>query len=100
MYRELFLGFVRVHILYHAAREEVCGSGLSEELARHGYSISPGTLYPTLRGLEREGYLTSRPKVEGGRRRIYYRATAKGRKALEKAKKQALELVHEIMEYG
>jgi DNA-binding PadR family transcriptional regulator len=26
-----------------------------EELARHGYKISPGTLYPMLHALERKG---------------------------------------------
>ncbi|MBC7246337.1 MAG: helix-turn-helix transcriptional regulator [Actinobacteria bacterium] len=98
MYRDLFLGFVKVHILHHAARGSISGVGMSSELARHGYSISPGTLYPTLRKLERDGYLKSWSGVEGGRRRVYYTATAKGRKALEKARVQALELVREIME--
>jgi DNA-binding PadR family transcriptional regulator len=36
--------------------------------------------------------------VEGGRRRIYYTATAQGRDALDKARRQAVELVKEIME--
>lgn len=98
MQRELFLGFIKVHILYHAAKEEVSGVGMAEELARHGYAVSPGTLYPTLRKLERQGYLRSEARVEGGRRRIYYTATAKGRKALEAAKRKALELVNEILE--
>lgn len=98
MQRELFLGFIKVHILHHAAREEISGVGMAGELARHGYTISPGTLYPTLRKLERQGYLKSEARVEGGRRRIYYTATSKGRKALERAKRQALELVNEIVE--
>jgi hypothetical protein len=34
-----------------------------EELRRHGYRISPGTLYPMLHALERKGYLRSR--IEG-----------------------------------
>ncbi|NMC01995.1 MAG: PadR family transcriptional regulator, partial [Chloroflexi bacterium] len=46
--RELFLGFVKAHILYHAGREAVYGLWLIEELARHGYELSPGTLYPIL----------------------------------------------------
>ena len=29
-----------------------------EELARHGYKVSAGTLYPILHGLEERGYLT------------------------------------------
>jgi len=98
MHRELFLGFVKIHILYHASHEEVSGVGLSQELARHGYGISSGTLYPTLRKLERNGYLNSSSRVVDGRRRIYYTATLKGRKALVKAREQALELVNEIMD--
>jgi DNA-binding PadR family transcriptional regulator len=98
MHRDLFLGFVKIHILYHATHEEVSGVGLSKELARHGYSISPGTLYPTLRKLEKDGYLSSAGRVENGRRRIYYTATAKGRKALERAREKARELVEEIRE--
>ncbi|MGW6485673.1 hypothetical protein [Streptomyces sp. NPDC055056] len=34
---------VRLHILHHAAEEEVHGAWMTEELARHGYDISPGT---------------------------------------------------------
>jgi PadR family transcriptional regulator PadR len=98
MNRDLFLGFIKIHILYHASHEEVSGVGLSRELARHGYSVSSGTLYPCLRRLERDGYLMSSSRVEDGRRRIYYTATAEGRKALEKAREQALELVDEITE--
>lgn len=98
MQRDLFLGFMKIHILYHASHEEVSGVGLSNELARHGYSISPGTLYPTLRKLERDGYLNSASRVEGGRRRIYYTATTQGIRALEKARQQAVELVKEILE--
>ncbi|MEW6555654.1 MAG: PadR family transcriptional regulator [Actinomycetota bacterium] len=98
MYRDLFLGFIKVHILYHASHEEVSGVWLSRELARHGYGISPGTLYPTLRKLEKDGLLVSESRVENGRRRICYTTTPRGREALEKARKQALELVDEIME--
>jgi len=55
--REFFLGFIKIHILYHA----------SKELARHGYNVSPGTLYPVLHRLEKEGYLESSPRVVNGR---------------------------------
>ncbi|OFW59484.1 MAG: PadR family transcriptional regulator [Actinobacteria bacterium RBG_19FT_COMBO_54_7] len=97
--RDLFLGFVKIHILYHASQEEVSGVWLSTELKRHGYAISPGTLYPTLRKLEKDSYLTSSGRVEQGHRRIYYRTTARGKKALEKARHQAHELIDEIEEW-
>lgn len=95
--REFFLGFVKIHILYHAAREQIFGAEIAEELARHGYSISPGTLYPTLHGLERDGYLESSTRVVGGKVRRYYRATAEGKIMLERAKKRINELVSEVL---
>jgi len=98
MHRDFFLGFIKIHILYHASHEEVSGVGLARELERHGYSISPGTLYPTLRRLEREGYLVSEDRVEGGRRRVYYTATPRGREALEEAREKIRELVDEVLE--
>jgi len=58
MIREVDLAFIKIHILYHAAEEEVYGVGLIEELARHGYRLSPGTLYPTLAKMVRLGLLT------------------------------------------
>ena len=38
----MFLGgFVRLHILYHAAREPIFGVEMMEELRRHGYDVAP-----------------------------------------------------------
>ncbi|WP_435897631.1 hypothetical protein [Streptomyces cyaneofuscatus] len=37
---------VRLHILHHAAEEEIHGAWMTEELASHGYRISPGTPVP------------------------------------------------------
>jgi len=98
MLRDLFLGFVKVHILHHAAREPVYGLWLLEELARHGYDLSPGTLYPTLHSLEREGFLSSERRVVGGRLRRYYTATPAGRAALTEARARIAELVAEVLE--
>lgn len=47
--REFFLGFVKIHILYHASIGPISGVEIAEELERHGYRLGPGTLYPTLR---------------------------------------------------
>ena len=96
--REFFLSFIKVHILYHAAKEPVFGVELVAELARHGYSISPGTLYPTLHRLEREGYLERDSKVVNGRVRKYYRTTDKGRQVLERSRQKIRELVAEVLE--
>jgi PadR family transcriptional regulator PadR len=68
-----------------------------EELARHGYRISSGTLYPILYGLERKGYLRSTEQCEGKSRRKVYTATPRGRKALQAAKNKIRELFHEVV---
>ena len=69
-----------------------------EELARHGYRISPGTLYPLLHGLEKKGYLRSAERRNGKSLRKVYRATARGRKALRAATGKVRELFQELME--
>jgi DNA-binding PadR family transcriptional regulator len=96
--RHFFHGFIRLHILYHAAKNETYGAEITEELVRHGYRLSQGTLYPTLHLLEELGYLRSQTKVVQGRRRKYYRATGPGRKVLKEARKKLQELVAEIIE--
>jgi DNA-binding PadR family transcriptional regulator len=55
--RYLYVGLIRLHILHHAAEEPIYGLGMIEELSRHGYKLSAGTLYPLLHGLEKKGYL-------------------------------------------
>jgi PadR family transcriptional regulator, regulatory protein PadR len=95
--RMFFAGFVRLHILYHAAEESICGVEIVAELGRHGYRLSPGTVYPVLHDLEQAGYLTGWNKVVSGKQRKYYRATAEGRKALEAAKEKLQELAAEVL---
>jgi PadR family transcriptional regulator PadR len=96
--REFFLGFVKIHILYHAVKEPIFGVEIMRELARHGYDLSPGTLYPTLHRMERDGYLSSSHQVVDGRVRKYYRATDAGMRMLEQSKKQIMELVREVVD--
>ena len=96
--REFFLGFIKIHILYHAAEEPIFGVEIARELARHGYNISPGTLYPVLHRLEKEGYLESNSQLVNGKVRKYYQATDAGKRALEQSKKKIRELVTEVIE--
>jgi DNA-binding PadR family transcriptional regulator len=96
--RHFFNGFIRLHVLYHAARGPTYGAEITEELIRHGYRLSQGTLYPALHLLERLGYLRSRTEVVLGKRRRYYRATPAGRKVLEEARQKLRELVAEVLE--
>ncbi len=95
--KTFFGGFVRLHVLYHAAREPVFGVEMMEELARHGYHIGPGTMYPIFHQLEEAGYLTAHAEVVGGKQRKYYRATPEGIAAMEEAKKKLRELVKEVL---
>lgn len=97
-HRELFAGLIRLHVLHHAVEGEVYGQWMMDELARHGYRISPGTLYPLLHGLEEKGYLKSHQERSGGRTRRIYHATPKGREALDVAKDKVRELFEEILE--
>jgi PadR family transcriptional regulator, regulatory protein PadR len=76
--RDLYSGMIRLHILHRAEKEMIFGLGMAEELARHGYKISPGTLYPILHGLER-GYLRSREERSGRSIRRVYGITRSGR---------------------
>jgi DNA-binding PadR family transcriptional regulator len=96
-HQELLAGLIRLHILHHAAEGELYGQWMIEELARHGYKLSPGTLYPMLHGMERKGYLRSRERRAGRSIRRLYRATRLGRSALKEATQKVRELFTEIL---
>jgi PadR family transcriptional regulator PadR len=96
--KDLYSGLIRLHILHHAVHEPIYGLSIIEELGRHGYNLSAGTLYPLLHGLEKKGYLRSNTKRDGRTVRRVYRATARGRKALEAAKDKVRELFGELLE--
>ena len=96
--RDLYSGLIRLHVLHHAVDGPIFGLGMIEELARHGYRISPGSLYPLLQGLEKKGYLRSTVQRNGKSLRRLYRATALGRRALAASKEKVRELFHEVVE--
>lgn len=98
MVRDFFLGFIKIHVLHHAAHEPIYGVAMIAELARHGYDLSPGTLYPLLHSLEEQGYLTREERVVEGRVRKYYVITKAGNVALQEAKQKIAELVREVLE--
>ena len=94
---DLFAGFIKLHVLHHASEQPVYGLWLIEELAEHGYRVSPGTLYPLLHYLEKAELLKSYNELFSGKIRRYYKITANGRRHLKKAKSQMLELMAEIL---
>jgi PadR family transcriptional regulator PadR len=98
LHREILLGFWKVHILHHAGQEPLCGQWMLNELRRHGYDISPGTLYPLLQRMERLGWLKSKTQPGGGKRaRRDYRLTPCGREVLARVQKQLNELHEEVV---
>ena len=97
MLRDFFLGFVKIHVLHHAAQGPVYGLAMLEELRRHGYELSPGTLYPLLHDLEAKGYLVRQERVVGGKVRKYYAASEAGQTALEEVRFRIRELMGEVL---
>jgi DNA-binding PadR family transcriptional regulator len=97
-HQDLFSGLIRLHILHHACAKPVYGLWIIEELGRHGYRLSPGTLYPLLHTLEKRGLLRSKAQRAGGRLRRLYRATPRGRQTLRGARQKVLELFGELFE--
>ena len=96
--QDLYGGLIRLHILHHASKEPVFGLWFIEELGKHGYKLSPGTLYPLLHGLERKGYLRSTNERSGKSSRRMYQATPLGRKAMATARQKVSELFGELLE--
>jgi PadR family transcriptional regulator PadR len=95
--REILLSFWKVHIMHHAAEGPVYGQWVIAELRRHGYEISPGTLYPLLQRMERHGWLKSAgSKRRGPRARKNYHLTREGRAVLELVRKQVDEMHREV----
>jgi PadR family transcriptional regulator, regulatory protein PadR len=97
-HREFVSGFIRLHILHHAAREPLVGFWMIEELRRHGYEMSPGTIYPLLHSLQKKGYLSVEVRREGRRSWREYSATKEGKRVLNSAKLKLRELFHELIE--
>ncbi len=96
IHRKLFLGFIQMHILYHAKKEPIYGVWMMEELREHGYETGPGTLYPILHEMEMLGLLSATSVNTNGKVRKYYAITPAGTRALEEGIEKATELLREI----
>ena len=97
--REILLSFWKVHILHHAAEGPVVGQWMLNELRRHGYDVSPGTLYPLLNRMEQRGWLRCERDPAGGpkARKDYY-LTDKGHDVLARVKAKVAELHQELLD--
>lgn len=95
--REILLALWKIHILHHAVKEPIHGQWMLTELREHGYEVSPGTLYPLLRRMERFGWLKVVTKPDKNpRARRSYRITPEGRRTLDLVRRQLAELGTEI----
>ncbi|MGP9538336.1 PadR family transcriptional regulator [Brachybacterium sp. AOP43-C2-M15] len=54
------------------------GYGLLQDLERHGFATDANTLYPLLRRLEKQGFLTSEWNTEEARPRKFYSTSDQG----------------------
>lgn len=97
IYESFFHGMLRLFVLQQAAREPVYGGALAKLFRRHGYDISPGSLYPLLHSLEREKLVRRRPRIVRGRERKYYELTALGRACLETVRAELAGLVKGLL---
>jgi DNA-binding PadR family transcriptional regulator len=96
--RKILLGFIRVHILYHASEKTgIYGVEMMKELERHGYKISPGTLYPILHEMQRDKMLKKERKKVKGKIRKIYKTTLKGKDTLKKLTLFVNELSQEVL---
>jgi PadR family transcriptional regulator PadR len=97
IYQAFWQGVVRLVILHQASVGPVYGGRLSKYLREQGYPISPGSLYPLLHLLEKEGLLVSRLKVYRGRARKYYEITPSGQNCLDEVRQEVANLVREVI---
>ena len=97
--REFLLAFWKVHILYHAADGRgVYGQWMLEELHRHGYRLSPGTLYPILARMAKRGWLRAPEPTRSKAARVY-RLTPRGHDVLNQLRAALDELYGEVTEH-
>jgi len=98
--REVFLSLWKIHILHHAGEGPVVGQWMLRELRRHGYEVSPGTMYPLLGRMERHGWLRGESAGRGPKARRDYHLTRAGRRVLTLVRRQLDELRGEMEPRG
>ena len=98
MHKEILLAFWKVHILHHASRHPIYGQWMLQELRRHGFDLSPGTLYPLLERMAGHGWLRAAPRRASTPRtaRREYMLTPEGAKELAALRESVAELHREI----
>jgi len=81
----LIAGSAKLFILSVLGRGPMHGYGVIKEIRERSggcCSITPGTIYPVLREMEKEKLITGSKGAASGRARIVYELTDEGRKVL------------------
>jgi len=79
--REIRRGVLKMCVLLLLSKNEMYGYEISKVLEKLGngvLKIKEGTLYPLLRRLENEGYVSAKWMFHEGKARRYYKITMKG----------------------
>jgi DNA-binding PadR family transcriptional regulator len=100
--REIQFALWKIHILHHAKERPIYGLWLLEELRRHGFQVSPGTLYPLLSRMYKRGWLRTvqrRSIMASAKARREYVLTRKGAVALAQLRRQVDELHGEVVRH-
>lgn len=84
--RSFMAGSTKLYILSVLSKGPLHGYGVLKEIKDKSEgccTITPGTIYPVLRELERDGFIVSSRAVTGGRIRVTYELTDRGKQVLE-----------------
>ena len=90
-------GMVKLIVLHQANLGPVYGGRLSKYFHSLGYAISPGSLYPLLHSMEKANLMRCHIRIFKGRARKYYELTPQGQDCLEASRKEAEEIVREVI---
>jgi len=102
--REIRRGVLKMCVLLLLSRREMYGYEISKALETFGgdvLHVDEGTLYPLLRRLENDEYVTAEWRFSDGKARRYYRITQKGSLFLDAIKnfwRRLIDAVDRIME--
>ena len=102
--REIRRGVLKMCVLLLLSRREMYGYEISKALESVGgdvLRIDEGTLYPLLRRLEADGYVTAEWRYSNGKARRYYRLTPLGFTFLESIRgfwRDLVDAVNRLME--
>jgi len=91
-------GVLDLLVLSMLDKKDQYGYDISDTLSEK-ISLSPGTVYPILRKLKDDGYVTTYlSETSGGPARKYYKLTQSGKQKLLESKEESIEFVSMTLE--